>query len=171
MQTPVDEAADWVVGKFLNRTYCLSIAKLPAGQDGDSPDFPIEATRLKGVYFLIVASALGSVGYGLALMTRAVSSSSPYWHARRSNFPGTAYLSNDRHAIHDRPDNGWYIHGRCEHHCWLRAPKLTIVHRLDDSNTPHRSEQGHVSNRARRLQSGQVSGGRRSNSGNAAACR
>jgi hypothetical protein len=78
----LDEAADQIVGKFLNMTYCLSIAKLPAGQDGDSPEFPIEVTRLKGVYFLIVASALGSVGYGLALMTRAVSSPSPCWHVR-----------------------------------------------------------------------------------------
>jgi hypothetical protein len=68
------------IGKYLNRTYRLSIAKLSAGQasfDGDSPDFPIEATRLKGVYFLIIASALGSVGYGLALMTKAVSHLSP----------------------------------------------------------------------------------------------
>jgi len=62
------------LGKYLDRTYRLSIAKLSTDQasfDGDSPDFPIEATRLKGIYFLIVASALGSVGYGLALMTKA----------------------------------------------------------------------------------------------------
>ncbi|KAB5586218.1 major facilitator superfamily domain-containing protein [Coniochaeta sp. 2T2.1] len=39
--------------------------------DGDSAEFPIEAIRLKGAYVLIIASALGSVGYGLALMTRA----------------------------------------------------------------------------------------------------
>lgn len=66
--------AAFITGKYLNRTYRLSVAKLSADQegfDGDSPDFPIEGVRLKGAYFLIIASAIGSVGYGLALMTKA----------------------------------------------------------------------------------------------------
>ncbi|KAB5582349.1 major facilitator superfamily domain-containing protein [Coniochaeta sp. 2T2.1] len=66
--------AAFLTGKYLDRTYRRSVAKLSAGQesvDGDSAEFPIEATRLKGAYVLIIASALGSVGYGLALMTKA----------------------------------------------------------------------------------------------------
>ena len=65
-----------VLGKYLDRTYRQSVAKLSAGQEtlnGDSAEFPIETIRLKGAYVLIIASALGSVGYGLALMTKAVS--------------------------------------------------------------------------------------------------
>ncbi|KAH8907339.1 MFS general substrate transporter [Coniochaeta sp. PMI_546] len=66
--------AAFLTGKYLDRTYRVSIAKLSACDssfDGDSPDFPIEAARLKGAYILVIASALGSVGYGLALMTKA----------------------------------------------------------------------------------------------------
>lgn len=69
-----------LIGKYLNKTYRQSVSKLSVGQDGDSPDFPIEATRLKGAYLLVVGSALACVGYGVALMTKAVSPLSPYWH-------------------------------------------------------------------------------------------
>lgn len=102
-------------GKYLNRTYRIAIAKLSAGQDGDSPVFPIEATRLKGAYVLITASALGSLGYGLALMTKAVSAfvSVLAWVA--SDTPLTAYLGHDHHAVHDRPHNGRYLHRKFKH--------------------------------------------------------
>lgn len=41
--------------------------------DGHELDFPIEKTRLEGVYILVIVSGLGTLGYGLALMTEAVS--------------------------------------------------------------------------------------------------
>jgi hypothetical protein len=65
-----------MAGKFLNRTYRREVENLPEVQgdhDSHSPDFPIEKTRLKGAYVALAISVLGTVGYGLALMTRAVS--------------------------------------------------------------------------------------------------
>lgn len=64
-------------GRFLNYHYRQTVKKLLNGNersfDGHEPDFPIEKTRLKGAYMLIVISGLGTLGYGLALMTRAAS--------------------------------------------------------------------------------------------------
>lgn len=39
----------------------------------DISDFPIESVRLKGAYTLLIVTAIGTAGYGVALMTRAVS--------------------------------------------------------------------------------------------------
>ena len=46
-------------------------------RDGDALEFPLEKTRLRGIYFLIAISSLGTLGYGLALMTRTVRLLSP----------------------------------------------------------------------------------------------
>lgn len=63
-------------GRFLNYYYRRTVQKLSNGNgrsfNGHEPDFPIEKTRLKGAYMLIIVSGLGTLGYGLALMTRAV---------------------------------------------------------------------------------------------------
>lgn len=65
-----------VPGRFLNYYYRRTVQKLSNGNersfDGHEPDFPIEKTRLKGAYVLIAVSGVGTLGYGLALMTRAV---------------------------------------------------------------------------------------------------
>lgn len=64
-------------GRFLNYYHRRTVQKLSNGNgrsfDGHEPDFPIEETRLKGAYMLIIVSALGTLGYGLALMARTVS--------------------------------------------------------------------------------------------------
>jgi hypothetical protein len=39
----------------------------------DISDFPIEKARLKGAALLVIITVAGTVGYGVALMTRAVS--------------------------------------------------------------------------------------------------
>lgn len=39
---------------------------------GYPPEFPIERARLTGIYVMISISTLSTVGYGLALMTKAV---------------------------------------------------------------------------------------------------
>ncbi|KAH8753094.1 major facilitator superfamily domain-containing protein [Diaporthe sp. PMI_573] len=61
-------------GRFLNYYYRRTVQKLSNGNgrsfNGHEPDFPIEKTRLKGAYMLILVSGLGTLGYGLALMTR-----------------------------------------------------------------------------------------------------
>lgn len=65
-------ASDTPIGRFLDRNYRLTAEKLPNVQR-DAPDFPIERTRLRGIFALITISALGTLGYGLALMTKTVS--------------------------------------------------------------------------------------------------
>ncbi|KAK8078926.1 hypothetical protein PG994_002733 [Apiospora phragmitis] len=69
-------------GKYIDRTYRKALASSTTPSStltGDSLDFTIEQFRLKGVYVLIVTSAIETVGYGLALMTKA---------AKISNRPG-----------------------------------------------------------------------------------
>lgn len=76
------------LGQYLHRTYLLFITKverscenllekvLRNSQNRDFPiecDFPIQKTRRKGINFLIIVSALGTMGYGLALVTKMVS--------------------------------------------------------------------------------------------------
>ena len=39
---------------------------------GYPPEFPIERARLRGIYAMISITALSTMGYGLALMTKAV---------------------------------------------------------------------------------------------------
>ncbi|OIW32625.1 MFS general substrate transporter [Coniochaeta ligniaria NRRL 30616] len=61
-------------GQYLNRTYRRTVSKLSEGREEefniDSDEFPILKTRLKGMDFLLCISALGTVGYGLILMTK-----------------------------------------------------------------------------------------------------
>jgi hypothetical protein len=41
--------------------------------DKKSPDFPLERTRLRGIYVLSTITVLGIIGYGLTLKFRGVS--------------------------------------------------------------------------------------------------
>lgn len=45
--------------------------------DKKSPDFPLESTRLRGIYTLSAITVLGIVGYGLTLKYRGVSALLP----------------------------------------------------------------------------------------------
>ncbi|KAK1764932.1 MFS general substrate transporter [Phialemonium atrogriseum] len=66
--------ASYLTGQYIDWTYRGRVKHLQdegSSYDGSaSPDFPLEKTRLKGIYVLITISALGTLGYGLALMTR-----------------------------------------------------------------------------------------------------
>ncbi|KAK7935451.1 hypothetical protein PG985_000946 [Apiospora marii] len=66
----------FIAGKFLDRTYEKTRARLNANKgeqlDKLSLDFPLESARLRGVYILSIIGSLGTVGYGLGLMTRTV---------------------------------------------------------------------------------------------------
>jgi MFS family permease len=71
----LQRVAYYGVGKFLDRTYRLSVARLSVDQNLETrvlPEALIAKTRLKGSYILVFISALGTLGYGLALMKRAV---------------------------------------------------------------------------------------------------
>lgn len=90
-------------GKYLDKTYRLTVEKLsrdrPEPVHNESADFPIEKTRLKGIYVLITVSALGTVGYGVALMTKTVN---PNTTATSRNICADhyqAYISNAHYAI------------------------------------------------------------------------
>ncbi|KAI3546368.1 hypothetical protein CSPX01_04447 [Colletotrichum filicis] len=61
-------------GRILNRNYRTATSKLSesSDQNGIAPsEVQIEQVRLKGLNFLVTISALGTVGYGLALMAKA----------------------------------------------------------------------------------------------------
>ncbi|KAK1512467.1 uncharacterized protein CCOS01_14707 [Colletotrichum costaricense] len=61
-------------GRILNRNYRAATSKLSesSDQNGIAPsEVQIEQVRLKGLNFLVTISALGTVGYGLALMAKA----------------------------------------------------------------------------------------------------
>jgi hypothetical protein len=63
------------IGKFLDRTYRLAVGRLlvdHSPETGVLPEILIAKIRLKGSYVLITISALGTLGYGLALMKRTV---------------------------------------------------------------------------------------------------
>ncbi|RTE79712.1 hypothetical protein BHE90_005762 [Fusarium euwallaceae] len=62
--------ASYFTGRYLDWNYKKTAEKL-SGYSRDSPQFPIERTRLKGIFVLITISSLGTLGYGLALMTKA----------------------------------------------------------------------------------------------------
>ncbi|KAI8712974.1 MFS domain-containing protein [Fusarium sp. LHS14.1] len=62
--------ASYFTGRYLDWNYKKTGEKL-SGYGRDSPQFPIERTRLKGIFILITISSLGTLGYGLALMTKA----------------------------------------------------------------------------------------------------
>ncbi|KAK7959700.1 uncharacterized protein PG986_004554 [Apiospora aurea] len=66
--------AAFLSGKYIDKTYHAALSKTTISSStsvGDSPDFPIEKARLKGIYVFIVTSVIETVGYGLALMTKA----------------------------------------------------------------------------------------------------
>ncbi|KAK8034733.1 hypothetical protein PG993_009728 [Apiospora rasikravindrae] len=64
----------FIAGKLLDRTYEKTKTRLKAEKGGQldkqSLDFPLESARLQGVYILSIIGSLGTVGYGLGLMTR-----------------------------------------------------------------------------------------------------
>lgn len=65
-------------GKWLDRTYRLMFEEYARTHGeiqahNEPPDFPIEKTRMKGIYAMVISSTIGIVGYGLVLMTRTVS--------------------------------------------------------------------------------------------------
>ncbi|KAK1624087.1 major facilitator superfamily domain-containing protein [Colletotrichum phormii] len=64
----------FITGRILNRNYRRATSKLTENSEHKSTtpsEVQIEQIRLKGLYYLFTISALGTVGYGLALMTRA----------------------------------------------------------------------------------------------------
>lgn len=69
--------ADVPPGRFLNRNYRRAVDELSADTqspiDAQSNQFPIERVRLKGLYFLVATTAIGVVGYGIALQKKTVS--------------------------------------------------------------------------------------------------
>lgn len=96
--------ADFYLGRFLDRNYRQTAEKLPSVQR-DAPDFPIERTRLKGIYVLVTISALGTLGYGLALMSEAVRTKVGEKGHSELIFHQTAHLGHADHAVPDRSDN------------------------------------------------------------------
>lgn len=66
--------ANVITGRFVDWNYKRTV-KRGGDEDFDknSPGFPLEKTRLKGVYTLHAITVLGIIGYGLALKFRAVS--------------------------------------------------------------------------------------------------
>jgi hypothetical protein len=64
-------------GKFVDWNYRRTVDRLAKTQgveyDKKSPDFPLERTRLRGVYLLSGTTVLGIIGYGLTLRYRWVS--------------------------------------------------------------------------------------------------
>ena len=68
-------------GKFVDRTYRKTVDRLYRNGVACreiSPDFPLEETRLRGIYFFVATTSLGTLGYGLVLMTRTVCSTKHY---------------------------------------------------------------------------------------------
>ncbi|KAI1821718.1 major facilitator superfamily domain-containing protein [Xylaria intraflava] len=66
--------ASHFTGRLLDKRYRkkyqdLGLEMRP--RTSDISDFPIESTRLTGIHYLTIISVLGTVGYGVALMTRA----------------------------------------------------------------------------------------------------
>lgn len=65
------------IGKVLDRN--INRVSAQHGREGnyqrgdDISDFPIEEARFKGIYTLLVASAVTTAGYGISLMEHAVS--------------------------------------------------------------------------------------------------
>ncbi|KAK4186128.1 MFS general substrate transporter [Podospora australis] len=63
-------------GRFIDWNYKRTVKRLSEANGGkeydkNSPDFPLERTRLRGVYTLSTITVLGIIGYGLALKFRA----------------------------------------------------------------------------------------------------
>jgi hypothetical protein len=77
--------ADCRAGKFVDWNYRRTLDRLAKTQgaqyDKRSPDFPLEKTRLRGVYILSATTVLGIIGYGLTLKFRWVRAR-PYPHSK-----------------------------------------------------------------------------------------
>ncbi|CAP70901.1 uncharacterized protein PODANS_3_9580 [Podospora anserina S mat+] len=65
--------ANVITGRFVDWNYKRTVKRGGDDFDKNSPGFPLEKTRLKGVYTLHAITVLGIIGYGLALKFRAVS--------------------------------------------------------------------------------------------------
>ena len=66
-------------GVLIDRTYrsvCKRVGE-PVNRGQHRASFPIEQARLRGAYLMLLLSSFGALGYGLALMTKAVSCSTP----------------------------------------------------------------------------------------------
>ncbi|KAI0016434.1 major facilitator superfamily domain-containing protein [Xylariomycetidae sp. FL0641] len=66
--------ASQITGKFLDKGYREEARRLgreTLRKGDDLNGFPIEATRFRGIYILAAVSVVGTVGYGVALMTEA----------------------------------------------------------------------------------------------------
>lgn len=65
-----------MLGKFIDWNYRRTVERLEkelGGQyDRKSPEFPLEETRLRGVYLLTAVTVVGLIGYGLTLKFRWV---------------------------------------------------------------------------------------------------
>lgn len=80
LSAPVSGTTLWTplisLGRLVDKTYRQTAQKLQdqgLSRGRDSAEFPLERTRLRGIYLLIAITTLGTVGYGLALMTKTVS--------------------------------------------------------------------------------------------------
>ncbi len=66
----------YLAGKFVDWNYRRTVDRLAKSQgseyDKKSPDFPLEKTRLRGIYLLSAITVLGIIGYGLTLKFRWV---------------------------------------------------------------------------------------------------
>ncbi|KAG7294427.1 hypothetical protein NEMBOFW57_004498 [Staphylotrichum longicolle] len=64
----------YFAGKFVDWNYRRTVTRLAKTQgsqyDKNSPEFPLEKTRLRGVYLLSATTVLGIIGYGLTLKFR-----------------------------------------------------------------------------------------------------
>ncbi|KAK4172586.1 putative transporter [Triangularia setosa] len=63
----------FLAGRFIDWNYKRTVEKggQQEGYDKNSPSFPLEQTRLRGIYTLHTVTVLGIIGYGLALKFRA----------------------------------------------------------------------------------------------------
>jgi hypothetical protein len=72
-----ERGTDGYAGKFIDWNYRRTVDRLSKTQgaeyDNRSPDFPLEKTRLRGIYLLSATTVLGIIGYGLTLKFRWVS--------------------------------------------------------------------------------------------------
>jgi hypothetical protein len=63
-------------GKFIDWNYRRTVDRLSKKYGGlydrKSPEFPLEKTRLRGVYLLSSITVVGLIGYGLTLKFRWV---------------------------------------------------------------------------------------------------
>ncbi len=104
-------------GKFVDWNYRRTVDRLAKTQgsqyDKRSPEFPLEKTRLRGVYVLSATTVLGIIGYGLTLKFRWVrlADSKPILGRSPLMTPPLTLLAHRGHAHHAAPDGN----GDCRH--------------------------------------------------------